>query len=58
MRSKNKRPAQTITIGNRNEDALLIDKILKYQKKRGLSSAAAAVRELCEDAIKFKEASR
>ncbi len=53
-----KRPKQIITIGNRTDDAELIDKILKYQKKRNLPTGAAAVRELCEDAIKFKEASR
>lgn len=41
---------------NGNErDKNLVKKIMDYQKKRGLSSFIGAVRNLCEDALDYKE---
>ena len=51
-----KETARVITIGNANNDAELIKRILKYQEEKKLSSAAAAVRELCRDALDIKKA--
>ena len=53
-----KKPKKMITIGNRDSDAKLIDRILAYQKEKNFTSAAAAVRSLCEDALDFKKATK
>ncbi len=61
MSHSKEKPTQTnrvITIGNRMDDADLIRRILAYQKEKNFTSAAAAVRALCEDALDFKKAMR
>lgn len=57
-KEKRKYSNRVITIGNSENDGELIDRILSYQKEKNLSSAAAAVRALCEDALAIKKAMR
>jgi hypothetical protein len=47
-------PIQRITIGDRIEDAALVEEIVRYQSENHLSSAADAVRALCEKALATK----
>jgi hypothetical protein len=49
--SKSSHPMQTITIGNTEKDAALIEKIVQYKTEQNLSSEADAVRELCNIAL-------
>lgn len=58
MKKVSKDPAQRITIGNRTNDAELIDRILAYKDENKNASAADAVRELCEIALDFKKLTR
>ena len=58
IKSKATKCKQSITIGKRDADSDLVNRILTYQKKKGLRSAADAVRQLCDDALKFKEAAK
>lgn len=39
-------------------DKSLVKRIEKYQKSKGLNSFAAAVRELCDDALTLKKISK
>lgn len=55
MEMKTKAPKQSITIGNKTNDAELIDRILAYQKENNYKSAADTVRSLCEVALDFKK---
>lgn len=48
-------PNHTITL-SAAKDAKLIEKIIQYQKSHNLPHASDALRQLCEDALKFKEA--
>ncbi len=56
MGTERKTPKQQITIGNRDDDADLIDRILAYQKEKNFKYASEAVRKLCEDALAIKKA--
>ncbi len=40
------------------EDTLLVKRIEKYQKSKGLKSFIAAVRKLCDDALTLKKISK
>lgn len=49
---------QIITIGNANKDTELVAKIKRYQREKNYTSAADAVRALCEYALDMKEVSK
>ena len=42
-----------VTFGDK--DTQLINRIVAYQKEKGISSFVEAVRQLCEKALKFNE---
>lgn len=48
-------PKQKITIGTKEDDAKLVDRILAYQKEHNFKNGADAVRSLCEIALDFKK---
>ena len=49
---------KNITIGTKNGDAELIERIYQYQNEKNIQYAADAVRELCEAALAIKKAIR
>ena len=53
-----RKPPNKITIGNKDSDKELVARIFRYQQKKGIRYTADAVRELCEDALDFKKATR
>ena len=53
---KDRKPPQKITIGTKDTDTELIEKIFKYQQEKGIRYTADAVRSLCEDALAIKKA--
>lgn len=46
---------RTVTFNNNERDTNLVKRILEYQKKQGLPSFVGAVRNLCEDALDYKD---
>lgn len=46
---------ERISIGGKNGDQELIQKIVKFQKDNHYSTPTEALRELVKDALKFKE---
>lgn len=51
-----KKAPQKISIGNKDSDKELIQRIFKYQQEKGIRYTADAVRSLCEDALAIKNA--
>ena len=51
-------PKQRVSIGTKNSDAELIDRILAYKKENKYANAADAVRALCEFALDYKKLTR
>lgn len=47
---------QSISIGAKESDKELIEKIFQYQKEKGIRYTADALRVLCEDALAIKNA--
>lgn len=53
-----RKPPSTVVIGSKDSDKELIARIFKYQQEKGIRYTDDAVRELCEDALDFKKATR
>jgi hypothetical protein len=51
-----KKKPEKITIGTKESDAELIEKIVMYQQEKGMRYSADAVRALCESALAIKNA--
>lgn len=56
MKATAQKKIQSISIGGKESDAELIEKILLYMREKNIRYATDAVRKLCEDALAFKEA--
>lgn len=54
--SNSKKFPQKITIGTKDSDKDLIEKIVSYQYENNIRYSADAVRRLCEDALIIKKA--
>lgn len=55
MEKKSTVPKQRISIGTRDADAELIDRIIAYKAENKYANAADAVRALCEFALDYKK---
>ena len=51
-----KLPPQKVSIGNKDSDKELMQRIFEYQQEKGIRYTADAVRSLCEDALAIKKA--